>query len=151
MIHPIQKVPLFFMRWLNGWQRSAKFDMNLLIYAKNPCKPRSSLRFLGSGMSWMALTLAWSILMPRCRIIKPKNLPEVTPNAHLSGFILSWHFRNLSKICWRSRKGSGLFLDLTTRSSTKHSTVLYSMFSKIVCIALWYVAPAFFKQNGITL
>jgi len=116
--HPTQMVHLFFIRWLKGWQRLTRFEMNLRIYAKWPWSPRSSLRFLGSGISWIALIFDWLISIPRWWTMKPKNFPEVTPNAHLSGFIFNWHLHNHSKIRRRSCMQSTLFLDLTTKSST---------------------------------
>ena len=58
------KGELFFIRWLKGWQCPIIFDMNLLIYNQRPWSPWSSLRFLGSSISWMTLILDWSILIP---------------------------------------------------------------------------------------
>jgi len=108
----------FFIWWLKGWQRPMWFEMNLRIYAKWPWSPRSSLRFLGSRISWIALIFNWSILIPLWWTVKPKNFPEVTSNKHLSGFVFNWYLHNRSKIRQRSCMWQALFLDMTTKSST---------------------------------
>ena len=48
-------------------------------------------------MDMMALTLLWSISIPRELITYPKSLPEVTPKAHLAGFSLMLYLWSLSK------------------------------------------------------
>jgi len=73
------------------------FDMNLLIYAKRSCKPYSSLRFYGEGISRIAFIFAWSVVMPLCLMIKPRNFLDLTSDAHCSGFNFSWNFCYLSK------------------------------------------------------
>jgi len=42
----------FFINFVKGWQCPERFDMNLQICASHPCKPLSSLRFLGGCISW---------------------------------------------------------------------------------------------------
>ena len=112
------KCTSFFINILKGWHWLAKFEINRCMWASFPYKPLSSRRFLGSSIFWIASILDWSISIPRCLTMKPRNFLDVTPKAHLRGFILSWYFLRQLNTDRKSARWSSLLFVLTTRSLT---------------------------------
>ena len=112
------KLVSFFISQLNGWYRHARFDIKCQMHARWPCKLRSSRKFFSSGILWIASILDWSTSIPQCRMIKPRNYPDVTPNAHFKRFILIWYFLSRLNTMRKFRICSSFFLVLTTKPST---------------------------------
>lgn len=98
---------LFFVSWKSGNSFSANWGRNRRMHERRPITLCSSLRFLGEGISRMALVFWGSTLMPTRRRIHPRNFPAVTPKAHFAGFMQkgfeydSLHWCRLGWITWR--------------------------------------------------
>jgi len=65
-----------FVNLVKGWQRPERFDMNFRIYASRPCKPLSSLRFLGGCISWTVRIFSGSRWILLDVTTNPRNLPH---------------------------------------------------------------------------
>lgn len=116
------------------------FEINLL---KKFIFPRLGIEY--------SLCFLWLISMPLLWIIKPRKSHVWTPKAHFNGFILSPYSLVLSKDCWGWSRWPFFDEDLMTMSSV-YTCIKVSMKSWNICfIALWYVAPTFFRTKGIII
>ena len=68
------------------------------------------------ALSWMGLAS-----IPLCVTIKPRNLPELTPNAHFKGLSFMLCLRNNSKVFSKCTVWSRHSLDFTSISSIQTS------------------------------
>jgi hypothetical protein len=84
--------------------------------------------------------------IPRHETRKPRSLPAVTLNMHLSGFSLVRVRRNLSKTRARLSNRDALDLTLITMSSTYISTKFLIRSLNVLCMACTKVGRAFLRQ-----
>jgi hypothetical protein len=87
--------------------------LSAAILLVSPCV---SLIFLGGCISKMALILSGLALIPLYETIKPRNLPEETPKAHLLGFSFIWYLRSVLNVSSKSFRWSSSSLDLISMS-----------------------------------
>lgn len=69
----------FFIGLENGWYFLAKLTMKWQVYANRPCRPWSSLMFLGGCISWIAFTLSGSRWKLLDVTTNPRNFTLETP------------------------------------------------------------------------
>ncbi|KAM2706140.1 hypothetical protein EV1_035261 [Malus domestica] len=101
-----------------GAHMSVALEMNLVKAATLPVRLWMSFEVIGYFMSRIALIFSGLASMPRWLIMKPKNLPEPTPKAHLLGFNLIRYLFRMVKVSDRSVMCWSACLLLTSISST---------------------------------
>ena len=111
------------------------------------------ISFLVDGMGISRTQFTWSgfILIPYWVTKKPRNLPALTPNAHLSELSFILYFSIRPNAFFKYWTFSARVLLLMTMSLMYISIVHPINGLKIFVINLWYVAPAFFSLNDMTL
>ena len=82
--HLIRLAPLRVEK--KGFKRSVNREINRPKAANQPVSCCTSFLKLGDRDSRMALSWEGLTSIPICVIIKPKNRPALTPNAHFAGF-----------------------------------------------------------------
>lgn len=89
--------------------------------------------------------------IPRWLTMNPKSYPEHTPNAHFSGLNFIIRLFSNSKVSSKCSICSASSSDFVIMSSTYIYIVRLIRGLKILFTNLSYVAPVFFRPNGITL
>ena len=84
-----------------GRHLSVDRETNRLSVAILSVSPCVSLMVLGGCISRMALILFGLASIPLCETIKPRNLLEETPKAHLLGFSFIWYLQNVLNVSSR--------------------------------------------------
>jgi hypothetical protein len=102
----------------NGRARSASLETNWLSAARHPMSFCTSLIWVGGRIAAIVLTFSGLASIPRYETRKPRSLPTVTTNMHLSRFSLVRVRRNLSKTKARLSHRDACDLTLTMMSST---------------------------------
>lgn len=79
-------------------------EMNQLKVVTCPANCCTSLVVHGGLMSNMAFIILGLASISLCEIIKPKNFPIDTPNAHLVGFSFIWYLSSVLRVSSKSSK-----------------------------------------------
>ena len=85
----------------NGFNKSVKQDMNRPRAASWPVNYCTPFLEVGTWESIIALNWIGLASISLWVTIKPKNLPELTPNAHFKGLSFMLYFCNSSKASYR--------------------------------------------------
>jgi hypothetical protein len=81
--------------------------------------------------------------------MNPRSCLAGTPKTHFVGLSIMLYFLRLLKVSYRSAIRSSYFLDMTAMSST-YAWMLRPIYSaRHFCMMRWYIAPVFFRPNGI--
>ncbi|KAJ0558086.1 hypothetical protein HanRHA438_Chr07g0317011 [Helianthus annuus] len=134
---------------MNGKDFAAWLARNRLSAANRPASFCMSLMFAGEGILSMAWTFSGFTLKPSLVTMKPKNFPSSIPNEHFARFSLMLTLRSVLKVFWIFASIALSSLLMITRSSMYTSMYLPMASLNVSFINRWYVAPAFFKPNGI--
>ena len=134
-VHPF--VPVFRIAKKKSRNSSVKRAIKRPSATSLPVRRYNSFLFLGGGVSMTALTWSGLTSMPLWLTINPKNLPALTPKAHLEGFSFMPYFLKRWKTYCKWRTCSPRVLLLTTISSIYTSTVWPIRGLKIFVISLW--------------
>jgi hypothetical protein len=85
-MHSLLQVNAFFKILKKGRNLSVDQERNQFRAAIFPVSCYNCLIVLGGYISKTAFTFSGFASIPLCDTMKPKNLPEETPKAHLDGF-----------------------------------------------------------------
>jgi hypothetical protein len=135
----------FYSSLKNGRARSASLEINRLSAAKHPTSICTSLMRAGGRIASIVQIFSGLASIPRHETRKPRSLPVVTLNTHLSGFRLVRVRRNLSKTQARLSSRDALDLTLTMMSWTYTSTKSLIRSSNVLCMAHTKVGRAFLR------
>ena len=97
----------------------------------------------------MAEIFSGLALMQHSKMIKTSSIPLRTAKTHFLGLSLMLFAQSFVKVCSRSAMTWSVGLDLTTMSSTLALTVYPMRSTNYLSMQHWYVAPTFFRANGI--
>jgi len=92
----------FFRSWIMGWVCSASLGRKREMAVRRPMRRWTSLTVVGLRISMIALHFSGLASMPRWVNMKPRNLPQSTPNTHLSGFRRRLYRRSAENTAARS-------------------------------------------------
>jgi hypothetical protein len=142
----VQMKGLHFRRSLKiGRARSASLAINRLSAAKHLVSFCTSLMRAGGHTASIVMIFSGLASILRYETRKPRTLPVVTSNTHLSGFSLVRVRCNLSKTRARLSNRDTHDLTLKTMSSTYTSTKSLIRLPNVLCMARTKVGRAFLR------
>jgi hypothetical protein len=139
------KGPNFCRSLKNGRARSANLEIIRLSAAKHPVSFCTSLMWARGRIASIVLIFSGLASILRYKTRKPRSLPAVTPNTHLSGFSLVRVRRNLSKTRVRLSNRDASDLTLTMMSMTYTSTKSLIRSLNVLCMTCTKVGRAFLR------
>ena len=87
--------------------------------------------------------------MPRSEIMKPNSMPLGAPKTHFLGLSLMSFAQSFAKVCSRSAMSWSACLDFDYNVINVGLNGPPDESPKHFSIQRWYVAPMFFRPNGI--
>ena len=121
-----------------GRHLSVACEMNRLRAVTHPTKLYISFGLRGDCISRRARIFSGFDSMPFWFTIKPRNFPDATPKAHLSGLSIIWYLRSTQSVRSRSWTWSAVSLDFTSILSTQTSMIFLICSLNIMISGTWH-------------